>query len=924
MSEGLPDDAWANAFQTAAAKPLLTALQRRLHASTNHVNSLAELLHERSVIEQEYSAKLLKLARAADAGQLGGKGGIEWERNGGEARLWNTVVSDLTESDFEQPVRDLPNKMTAWRRIGDQESSLERALKDYEKVSVKLDKASSKSKSSKAEQLQHELSQLTSQLNQLTPATYSTFQRLDEERLRALKEIVVRWATLRGDMATKSGERAETAVASILGWEPTDEVISVGNRLSRAHNGSEVRASPSTPSGGAAGAGSLSVESTPNRRASMQSPPAPDFGPRSGSLSNGSGQTPTQSGFSGLKSMLARKATVRNRSGSEATSVYSGRRAQQSEPAFAALGEDTVRPTSRQQVQREFSDQNTPTKAQSPPVDAEGFSIAPADRHRNPWDEPTEESPSHSSNHHGAAAAAATGAGVALPSAIFASQRTESPTPVHNDRASTIDSISSDQTHPRLNLALSSAPIEETEEQRQAALAKMQQTLRMPPPAPNRRSTITRGRRDARNTMQASAAEHPIPQAHMAALARMGEEEQLAESQGTVTSSSQPARRLSSSSMTSASSRNPFDSPGLQAANRQPADNIEKQIPGVPSQNGQQALSSERVAPSGAAAAGVAAGLGAGALAVGATSGHQSGNVVASPTSAVNGSQATSASVQSGATAVQPKASQSQVTIQDGLNATIIETVDTLMHQYAAQQIAITGEIHLTLSTPPPPGTSTSIRLTEFDALESVSPNPAFLAQVPDSPGEYYLNTDLLAQTTSSPEAGPHGPVLFTYQVLVPQGQENAMSPVGLNPAFQAKEGETRMIFHYRANAPVQNLGLSAIFPADPSVSTTQSKPVSATWAPSAESPDLTVASWAAPVPQVGSEGKIIARFFTAPGQKLVPSGVDARFVIPNHLASGLGIETTSADGEEKVLSFNNVIRTTVSGRYVGDVTLNP
>lgn len=330
------------------------------------------------------------------------------------------------------------------------------------------------------------------------------------------------------------------------------------------------------------------------------------------------------------------------------------------------------------------------------------------------------------------------------------------------------------------------------------------------------------------------------------------------------------------------------------------------------------------------AAAGAAAGLGAGALAAGhmGNAPESAPTVVASPTTA-NGSQPTSAAlpsaaVQPSAAAAQSGPSQSQTVVQDGLNATIVETVHTTMHQYAAQQTVITGEIHLTLSSPPPPGTSTSLRLTEFDALESVSPNPAFLAQVPDSPGEYYLNTDLLAQTASDPEAGPNGPVLFTYQVLVPPGQETAMAPVGLSPAFQAKEGETRMIFHYRANAPVQNLGLSAMFPAEPGVSTTQSKPVSASWAPSVENPELTVASWSPPVPQVGSEGKIIARFFTAPGQRLVPSGVDARFVIPNHLASGLGIETTSADGEERVLSFSNINRTTVSGRYVGDVTLNP
>lgn len=180
----------------------------------------------------------------------------------------HSSYANILKSDFEQPVRDLPNKMAAWRRIGDQEASLERALKDYEKVSIKLDKATSKSKSSKAGQLQHELSQLTSQLNHWTPETYSTFQRLDEERLRALKEVVVRWATLRGDMATKSGEHAERAVASVLGWEPTDEVVAVGNRLSRAHGGTEVRTSPSAssapsaPSASGAATGTLSVEST--------------------------------------------------------------------------------------------------------------------------------------------------------------------------------------------------------------------------------------------------------------------------------------------------------------------------------------------------------------------------------------------------------------------------------------------------------------------------------------------------------------------------------------------------------------------------------------------------------------------------------------------------------------------------------------
>lgn len=480
-----------------------------------------------------------------------------------------------------------------------------------------------------------------------------------------------------------------------------------------------------------------------------------------------------------------------------------------------------------------------------------------------------------------------------------------------------------------MNLALSSTPIEETEEQRQAALAKMQQTLQMPPPAPNRRSTINRGRRDARNTMQASAAEHPIPQAHMTALAQMAEEEQIAEPQGTVTSRSQPARRLSTSSITSASSRNPFDSPSVQSSSKQPGD-ADPQATSAFSENGHRAAGLSMPA-----AAGGAAGLGAGALAAASLPGDRNMDAqepadAVAPAAHANGSHiadtATPGAVgQQGIATAQPVVSSTHAMTQDGLNAIIKEHVNTTMHKYGAQQTVITGEIHMSLSTPPPPGTSTSIRLTNFDALESVSPNPAYLAQVPDSPGEYYLNTDLLAQTSStSGEAGPEGPVLFTYHVLVPPGQETIMCPVGLNPAFQAKEGETRMIFHYRANAPLHSLGLTAVFPKEPAVTTTQSKPVSAEWGPSMDDTDAAVVSWSAPVPQVGSESKIIARFFTTPGQRLVPKNVEAYFFIPNHLASGLGIETTSADGEEKVLSFNNVNRSTYSGRYIGDVTLNP
>lgn len=133
----------------------------------------------------------------------------------------------MLRTDFEQPIRELPSKIIAWRRIGEQDGSLDKTLKDYEKTAGKLEKA----KKGKADQYQSELNQLTQSISSLCPMVYTTYQRLDEQRLKSLKEIVVRWGTIQGDMAAREGERAERAVGNMLGWEPADEVLAVGTRL---------------------------------------------------------------------------------------------------------------------------------------------------------------------------------------------------------------------------------------------------------------------------------------------------------------------------------------------------------------------------------------------------------------------------------------------------------------------------------------------------------------------------------------------------------------------------------------------------------------------------------------------------------------------------------------------------------------------
>ncbi|KAK8845530.1 hypothetical protein IAR55_006245 [Kwoniella newhampshirensis] len=733
MSDTLPDDAWVNSFLATSPRPLLSALQRRLHTSTTHVNALAELYKQRAAIEASYAESLAKLAKTAEQGGLSGKTGNDWEKASGEGRLWDSVVSELSEvsllcsgisltaktsashstlsamirTDFEQPLRDLPSKVVAWRRIGDQDASLDKTLKEYEKTSAKLEKASSKAKSSKADALQNELNQITSSLSSLSPMVYTTYQRLDEERLRVLKEVVVRWGTVKGDMATRDGQRAEGIISALLSWETSDEVLNVGRKL-----------------GGIGGAR------------------VPD----------------TATTTRGFKSMLGRTKTMgggRTRSESNANSTRSGR---DRDGNFEAIGEETPR----------IQDATT----------LENLSSSASSQH---------------------------------------------------------------QAQPRLNLSIAPKPIQETEEERQAALQKIQQTLQMPPAQPSRRSTIARGRRDVRNTMFAGSTDDGSLGG--LSLSRVAEpQEELVESPGIGTpvpvnghgnGPHQVTRRTSTSSV---ASNNPFDSPGL-------------------------------------------------------TQGISLPVTVASS--------------------------------EPGLRADLSESINVILRGKEVQRIQITGEIHLSLRpTIGIPATGPiHIRLNAFESLEKIAPNPAYLAQVPDRPGEYFLNSEVLAGATAKSSASGKGTLLFKYVVHVPPGKETSAAPLILDPAFLCKDGETRMILHYRMNetSPIESLSnvtLVAAFGPGPSISNVQAKPAGGVWSPSTRRMQWKLDS----LPS--KEGKIIAKFITEPGEALTPQGVQTSWSAEGRLTSGLGLEVVSGELEGNQWAFEEIQKSVTAGKYLAEPTV--
>ncbi|ORX34767.1 Muniscin C-terminal mu homology domain-domain-containing protein [Kockovaella imperatae] len=841
MSDALPEDTWVNAFLSASPRPLQAALQKRLQASQTHVTALQELFKQRAALETQYADGLAKLAKNAEQGLLNGKGGVEWEKSGAETKIWNSVVSELSETssahstlaalirtDFEQPIRDIPSKSVAWRRIGEQDSSLEKTLKDYEKTAGKLDKAQSKSKGGKADSLQSELNQLTSNLSSLSPMVYTTYQRLDEDRLRALKEIIVRWGTVRADVAQRDAERAERAVAVMVSWETPDEVLRVGRQIAQKAGGS-----PGAIANTGSDRGADSVTSTPrtNRRLSTATAQTNDFSPRPQPRQNGSSSNLPNSGSSfagGLKSMLSRRTTLapNNRGRSDSASTTGRGPAGREAGTFATIGESGA------------SDQASQQSA--PPVDEEGFSVAPADRHRGPWEEPedllTDDPIAPTSSVPQTRDLLSDDDGPST--AGFQNTFTSSPAASNEDLGRS--NTSSSQAQSKLNLALSSAPIQEDEADRQAAMEKMQQTLQMSPPLQaTRRQNTARGRRDVRNTMFAAPGEDGS--LGYGALALGGPSRETSSSpanaNGLTHGSSKPVQSLNrQASQSSVASNNPFDSPGLLG----PASTI---LPGT--------------------------------------------------------------------------------TAKSGLTGSVNETLNVVLREGTVRRLQINGEIHLSLR----PGESTHpahgpihVRIGKFEALEKIAPNPTFVAQVPDKPGEYILNSEALASISASGPA--KGPLAFKYQVFVAPGQESAYLPITLTPAFLCKSGETRMILHYKRNAEtlypsseLSKASIVAIFGEGPSVSNVQAKPAGGQW--SAASRQMT---W--DLDSIASEGKIIAKFVTGPGETLTPLGVQATWTLKGAVSSDLGLEVVPGDLESD-WTFSNVQRQMSSGKYLAEPIVN-
>lgn len=136
---------------------------------------------------------------------------------------------------------------------------------------------------------------------------------------------------------------------------------------------------------------------------------------------------------------------------------------------------------------------------------------------------------------------------------------------------------------------------------------------------------------------------------------------------------------------------------------------------------------------------------------------------------------------------------------EPGLNASLVETVSAWLEHGNVTKAMVIGQVALAFNpidiSAGPFGTE-SIRLENFPVLEKVAPNPAFIEQSADNPGNYWVDLAKITKTS----------VAFHYQLHIEDSNIASLAPIILSPAWKSEPTQTSAILNYSLN-PKFDLG---------------------------------------------------------------------------------------------------------------------
>ncbi|KAH7378223.1 Muniscin C-terminal mu homology domain-containing protein [Pyrenochaeta sp. MPI-SDFR-AT-0127] len=239
---------------------------------------------------------------------------------------------------------------------------------------------------------------------------------------------------------------------------------------------------------------------------------------------------------------------------------------------------------------------------------------------------------------------------------------------------------------------------------------------------------------------------------------------------------------------------------------------------------------------------------------------------------------------------------------EPGLNASLVETVSAWFEQGIVTKAMVIGQVALAFNpvdiSAGPFGTE-SIRLENFPVLEKVAPNPAFIEQSPDNPGNYTVDLSKITKTS----------VAFHYQLHIDDNSITSLAPLVLSPAWKAEPTQTSAILHYSLNPKfniadatsitIRNLVLVIRLEPGSKATSAQSKP------PGTFSRDKALIYWRLGDVTFSKDQPaqtIRVRFFTEGEAK--PGNTEARWEISGEqslaLGSGLGVSMSAPLNESK------------------------
>ena len=256
------------------------------------------------------------------------------------------------------------------------------------------------------------------------------------------------------------------------------------------------------------------------------------------------------------------------------------------------------------------------------------------------------------------------------------------------------------------------------------------------------------------------------------------------------------------------------------------------------------------------------------------------------PVDAVQGSDAQSIRSSHSLSSLMPVGMKHPEMTQQGLNASIVETVSATFTEGKVTRALVIGELALAhnASDGALSSRSESIRLENFPVLEKVAPNPTFITQAASRSGEYSVNLSQVPRTTvafkyqvhlDEASLASHAPVTPTSNWKIEPTQISVMLQYGFNSSFASPSGRRVTLKNFMVLINIEGTKTTSCM--SKPVGTFSRDKAMMVW----KLGDVVLDGYAA-APQ-----KLLARFSTESEAR--PGAVELRWEISGEDAAGLG-----------------------------------